>query len=209
MKKAVVGLLAVVVLIMTLMSLPDKDTVEATSAYKEEIEKERTKKDEDFVTEDWSPLEDEDKSTFHGLHYFAVNPVFKVEASLEWMGFKQAFIVNTTQGKSRRYLKSAVAKFELEGKEIYLTLLKPQLAQKGMENVYTLAFTDETSGRTSYGAGRYLELELETGSLSTTIDFNKAFNPYCAYNKKFDCVIPPSENHIAVAIDAGEKTYPH
>jgi uncharacterized protein (DUF1684 family) len=70
-----------------------------------------------------------------------------------------------------------------------------------------LAFGDETSARETYGAGRYLDVQKVPGSKTITLDFNKAYNPYCAYNETFSCPLPPQENLLQVAIKAGEQTY--
>ena len=71
-----------------------------------------------------------------------------------------------------------------------------------------LPFNDTTNGKTSYGGGRFIDIEIpEKGNSSIIIDFNKAYNPYCAYNKRWSCPLVPSENWLKIAVLAGEKKF--
>ncbi len=109
-----------------------------------------------------------------------------------------------TDGSSESYIKHSYAEFELEGLTRRLLLL--QASDEPDKKKFFLAFADETSGESTYGGGRYINLR-QDGSRSITIDFNLAYNPYCAYNPDFACPIPPKENILDIAIPAGEKNY--
>ena len=109
-----------------------------------------------------------------------------------------------TDGSVERYLRHSFAEFELMGESVRLLLL--QAADETDKRNFFLAFADDTSGRESYGGGRYLNLR-QDGQQSITIDFNLAYNPYCAYNPDFACPIPPKENILDIPIRAGEKNY--
>jgi len=109
-----------------------------------------------------------------------------------------------TDGSVERYLRHSFAEFELKGESVRLLLL--QAADETDKKNFFLAFADDTSGGESYGGGRYLNLR-QDGQQSITIDFNLAYNPYCAYNPDFACPIPPKENILDIPIRAGEKNY--
>ncbi|MEH0155053.1 DUF1684 domain-containing protein [Limibacter armeniacum] len=175
--------------------------------YMAEIEAFRKENHEKFLKESESPLEQEDRAYFEGLKYFEPDPVFNVKADLEWVGFKDVMTVKTSKGNDRRYVKKAYAVFTLKGEEYRVALLQDEFPIKGMENLLILAFTDETSGHETYGAGRYINLEVKGNQKQVDLDFNKAYNPYCAYNTNYDCVIPPQGNHLDIQVLAGEKTY--
>ncbi|MCB0475507.1 MAG: DUF1684 domain-containing protein, partial [Flavobacteriaceae bacterium] len=100
--------------------------------------------------------------------------------------------------------------FELNGQSLKLHVYQNQelIKQAEYENHIFIPFTDLSSGNESYGGGRYIDLEIPRGD-TLVIDFNKAYNPYCAYNHKYSCPIPPRENSLPVAIHAGVKAFKH
>ncbi|GAA4828459.1 DUF1684 domain-containing protein [Algivirga pacifica] len=206
MKKIILGLIAVIGVAIAIYTATERTDIPVNENYEKEIQAHRKDLDEDFRGEG-SPLREEERNTFEGLSYFPINPDFKVKAELEWVPYQQRLDIPTTQGKMRTYLKRAIAHIELMGGHYHLSLLQDEFPPKGMENTYTLAFTDKTSGHTTYGGGRYLNVEVSGGQREVVIDFNKAYNPYCAYNPDYDCVIPLKDNHIGVAVKAGEKAY--
>jgi uncharacterized protein (DUF1684 family) len=108
-----------------------------------------------------------------------------------------------TGEKTRDYVTYAIAHFELEGKPLRLSLYKQ--VGTGLDYMF-IPFKDLTSGVETYGGGRFIDCETVAAD-SLLIDFNLAYNPYCAYNEKYSCPIPPAENHLAVRIEAGEKNY--
>ena len=160
---------------------------------------------ENFLRNDEeSPLPDSLKTLFTGLDYFDPNPGFKIRASMEILPGNSVINIPTSDGQVRKYIRYAYARFELQGKPQQVTLL--QLADGESEGNLFLPFGDLTNGRTTYGGGRYLDLESTTRN-KITIDFNLAYNPYCVYNADYSCPIPPSENQLDIEIEAGAKDF--
>lgn len=158
----------------------------------------RQAKDEALKTEKDSPIED--KTKFKGLHYFEVNPVYKVVATLDKLTSGQSIKIAMTGGETEEYEAFANLKFELDGKKCALKVFKTP------EGNLFLPFRDLTSNKETYGAGRYLDLKMEDiKNQSIEIDFNLCYQPYCAYNPSFTCPVPPAENFLNVALKVGEK----
>jgi uncharacterized protein len=173
-------------------------------AYINAIEKERDEKNRFMKFNKESPIPVEFKDSFNSLEYFPVDAKYKVKARLEPINENKLLVLPTNDGSEERYIKFAYAHFILDGKQQKLLILEPMIRQ--FRTRLFLIFTDETSGEESYGAARYLDLQRESDQ-SITIDFNKAYNPYCAYNEGFSCPLPPAGNHISVPIKAGEKDF--
>ena len=171
--------------------------------YPELIQQERRDKDDFLRTSPESPLEEADKKKFQGLDYYPVDETFKVSATLEFIPSKEVVTMPTSDGKDKQYRKYAYARFQLNNKALQLVLYQPM--QKP-DNLLFLPFADGTSALETYGAGRYLDFEMPDDD-ELTIDFNLAYNPYCAYNDKYSCPLPPRENFLAIAIEAGEKNF--
>ncbi len=191
---AVVGL--VIITIYTFQG-----TSQHTEGYIEEIEAQRTEKDQEFKTSEDTPLTEEQQEIFTALNYFPVAEKYKVKAELHKNPREQKIKIAITDGTQREYLVFGNAHFHLEGKELNVTVYAPL---KEDADYLFIPFYDETSAEQSYGGGRYVEPELIDGG-TLEIDFNIAYNPYCAYNHKYRCPIPPQENNLRVAILAGEK----
>lgn len=160
----------------------------------------RKEKDEFFGTSHHSPLGHGDRSGFDGLNYFDPDPDMVFTVPVE-PGDGSEIRVETSDEREKVYTHAGVVKFEVGGEPVELTLY--DTGHPG----YFLPFRDSTSGKTTYGAGRYLDLEPnEDGTV--TIDFNMAYNPSCVYDEGFSCPIPPVNNWLQVPIEAGEKNYP-
>ncbi len=160
----------------------------------------RAEKDQFFRDHPQSPLPPHERHDFEGLRYFEPNPHLDLE--LEPTPTDGApIMVQTSDGQVREYHRAATVSFDVAGEEVTLTLLS-QPERPG----YFLAFRDGTSGEDTYGAGRYLDLD-EAQNGTVHIDFNMAYNPYCAYNDAYSCPLPPHENWLRVPIEAGEKDY--
>jgi uncharacterized protein (DUF1684 family) len=173
--------------------------------YRKEIEKEREEKDNFMRTSSASPLLSQ-KNNFKGLLYFPVDEKYKIIADLGILEERKVVLLSTNDGKEQRYMEYGYATFDLDG--IHNKLLILEVMEMGpYRGKLFLAFGDETSARETYGAGRYLDINKVPGSSTITLDFNKAYNPYCAYNDTYSCPIPPTENLLQVAIKAGEKNY--
>lgn len=136
------------------------------------------------------------------LSYFPVDKKFKVIANIKRIDDGGELVVGTSDGLNRVYIKHAWLEFSLEQKPLRLLVLK---SQDG-EGLF-LAFADQTSDNATYGGGRYINLGFSDQAEKITLDFNKAYNPYCAYTASYSCPLPPLENYLKVAITAGEKNY--
>lgn len=195
-----IGLIAVITLII--FSLQGGKSAANYQAF---IEKERLEKDEYMKSEEGSPFL-KDTIPFQGLKYFPVNEKYKIKAKLEPIEDKKVLLLGTSDGKEQKYLEYAYAIFELDGVENKLLIL--ELMDSGpLRGKLFLAFADESSGIETYGAGRYLDVKKVPAATSIELDFNLAYNPYCAYTENFSCPFPPKENILKVALLAGEKNY--
>ncbi len=157
-----------------------------------------------------SPLTEEDLKRFKALDFFEINEKYKVEATLELTPNTPIFEMKTTTDRFPLYKKYATAKFSIDGKAHEISIYQHQNLETSIEfdNHLFLPFNDLTNGISSYGGGRYIDIEIPTKNSKTiTIDFNKAYNPYCAYNYKYSCPIPPTENNLQIEIKAGVKSY--
>ena len=142
----------------------------------------------------------DERQAFDGLRYYEPNDALSLQLEIE-PAEGNKIRVQTSDGQVREYIRAATVSFDVEGAPTTLTLL----SQPGRPG-YFLPFRDSTSGKVTYGAGRYLDLE-EARDGMVSIDFNLAYNPYCAYNEAYSCPLPPHENWLQVPIAAGEKDY--
>lgn len=197
-KLLLVGVVAALVLIILYTF---QGTNQQTDGYIEEIEAQRIEKNHEFKTSDDTPLTEEQKELFTELRYFPVAEKYKVKAELQKNPREQKIKIAITDGTQREYLIFGNAHFHLEGKELDVTVYAPVDKE---DDYLFIPFYDETSADQSYGGGRYVEPELIDGG-TLEIDFNTAYNPYCAYNHTYRCPIPPQDNNLKVAILAGEK----
>lgn len=163
-----------------------------------------------FANTEESPLTKEDVKTFKALDFFKIDEKYSVEASFELTPDAPVFEMQTTTDRLPLYKKYGVASFTLNGKDCTLSLYQNQQYMTSLEhgNLLFLPYNDLSNGGASYGGGRFIDIETpEKGSKTIVIDFNKSYNPYCAYNHKYSCPIPPSENNLNIEILAGVKTY--
>lgn len=176
-------------------------------SYNQDIQRYRDQKSESFRNDDFGPLR---KENINYLDYFPANEEYVVRARVQPLYGEKTFRMPTYDGTSNPYKRYALLTFNLHGHEYQLTAYqsaslfdKPQYA-----NYLFLPFLDKSNESSTYGGGRYIELDasqIKDGMI--TIDFNKAYNPYCAYSSGYRCPQPPSENSLPIAILAGEKKY--
>jgi len=164
-----------------------------------ELEEFRAEKDEFFGSHPQSPLTREQKRNFAGLKYFPENEALCLEAKVDLLNDDQPIQMQTTTGGVQMYFRHGRFKFLVDGQETELTIYRG-------EHGYFLPFVDSLAGKETYSAGRYLEPEELPGDCFL-VDFNIAYNPYCAYNDAWSCPITPAENRVKVPIRAGEKTF--
>jgi uncharacterized protein len=159
----------------------------------------RAEKDEFFGGHPQSPLTREQKKDFKGLKYFPENDGLRLEVKVDEFTVKEGFDMQTSTGGVQHYEKFGRFSFDVEGQAADLTIYRS-------EHGFFLPFVDSLSGNETYPAGRYLEPEPLPGG-RFFIDFNLAYNPYCAYNEMWSCPITPAENRLKVPIRAGEKLF--
>ena len=166
------------------------------------LERFRQEKDESFRLDPQSPLTPEQQRSFTGLRYFPPNPALDLVVTLEMFPEQRTLEMQTTTGEVRTYVRLGRFAFEVEGQAASLTIYQADYGA-------FLPFVDSLAGVETYGAGRYLEPE-ELGDGRFHVDFNLAYNPYCAYNARWSCPITPAENRLSVPVRAGEKLFePH
>ncbi|MBI3573272.1 MAG: DUF1684 domain-containing protein [Candidatus Kerfeldbacteria bacterium] len=164
------------------------------------LEEFRQQKDNFFRQPD-SPLLPEDQAGFSGLKYFPENPSLRLTVALDEDVAHDFVMMPTSTGSQKRYVRGGKISFQVQGQPVAFFLYKDDTG-------WFLPFRDGTSDQETYGAGRYLEpREAEAGKL--LVDFNFAYNPYCAYNEHYSCPIPPRENWTKVRIEAGEMRFHH
>lgn len=161
----------------------------------------------DFIKEPRSPLKGKDTGF---IRFYPINRVYRVTATITITNKQDAFEMITHNGKKQQYRHFAVARFILKGKTYQLHLYQSLnlLQQKAYQKHLFLPFNDLTNYETTYAGGRYLDLSLDDIHNGTIIiDFNKAYNPYCAFKEAYSCPIPPAENRLALRIEAGEQLF--
>ncbi len=194
-----IALLIVVAVAVIFYSFLNSD-----EGYAADLLKERTATEELMRSSDESPF-GEEKKKFKGLNYFAPDLSYRISAKLVEIENKKTVVLPTSDGEEKKYLEYAYAEFQLNGEPCKLLIL--EITDGPYRGTLFLAFSDATSANETYGAGRYLELKKTPGASSITLDFNKAYNPYCAYSDNYSCPFPPQENSLKTAIRAGEKKY--
>ena len=159
----------------------------------------RAAKDDFFAHDHQSPLTRDQKRTFEGLHYFPEDPALNLEVQVEPFAAPDEIEMQTSTGEVQAYTRYGHFQFTVDGQLAELTVYES-------DGGYFLPFVDGLAPKETYGAGRYLEPE-PLGSDRFAVDFNLAYNPYCAYNERWSCPLTPFENHLKVPIRAGEKNF--
>ena len=145
------------------------------------------------------------------VRFFKINPEYKVTATVQKLNGEKFFNMSTSDGGGKQAIKYAVVSFLLYGKQykLYAYQLSNLLNSTEYKENFFIPFTDLTSGIGSYGGGRYIDFvvsDIKADNL-LVIDFNKAYNPYCAFRTGYSCPIPPAENNLGVQIKAGERDF--
>lgn len=144
------------------------------------------------------------------FRFYAAEPAYRVTAQFEPIADTVGFNIPTMAQTEKKFFRYGMLRFQIRGKFCQLTVF--QMASLRNSSQYRdylfVPFTDSTSGNSTYGGGRYIDLlttDIQQGNV--VLDFNKAYNPYCAYAPGYQCPIPPKENKLTVAIRAGEKVF--
>lgn len=161
-----------------------------------------------YANPEESPLEKEDLANFAGLDFFEIDPEYIVKAEFVRTPAEPPFTMKTSTERLPVYVKYGELYFTLKGKDFKLNVYQNQELTQDPEyfDYLFLPFTDLSNGRSTYGGGRYLDLRIPD-SKEVVLDFNKAYNPYCAYSGRYSCPIPPEENELETEILAGVKSF--
>lgn len=179
------------------------------TGWSESILADRAAKDRELRTDPDTPLPEKDVATFAGLEYWPPDPAYRFAGTIEVHDSPRRFTIVTTTGKERPCERYGQVAFEIRGKRCVLQvyrLLDSEPEPGGA--AFFVPFQDETTGKETYAAGRYVELDGPDGG-PFVLDFNRAYNPLCAYGapERFRCPVTPPENRLAVRIEAGERGY--
>ena len=155
-----------------------------------------------------SPLMEKDLVVFKGLDFFPIDEKLIVKATFIRTKKETVFQMKTSTSRLPEYKKYGELHFSLEGQKYQLNVYQNMdlIQKKGYKDYLFLPFSDLTNGKETYIGGRYIDLRIQKGT-TWTIDFNKAYNPYCAYNYKYSCPIVPLDNDLPIAIKAGVKKF--
>ena len=177
-------------------------------SFKEEVKQFQQELNDQYSDSAHSPLLDKDRLNFNGHDFFEPNPVFYVQAKFKRTKNEEVFEMKTSTSRRPTYKKYGEIKFKINGKKFKLNIYQNQRLMNNelyADHLF-LPFTDLTNGEESYGGGRYIDLTI-SDSKTMIINFNKAYNPYCCYNSRYSCPIPPKENHLNIKVTAGVKAF--
>jgi hypothetical protein len=193
--------LIVIVFISTLSCAQSKTPVLGDTEFQRELNAE-------YKDATSSPLKDKDRKVFKGLDFFKFDSSYIVKAHLKRTPDSEWFDMKTTTSRVSPERIYGILTFELKGQTYTLNVYqgKDIMKREGLEDYLFLPFIDDTNGEESYGGGRYIDLRIPEGD-TIEIDFNKAYNPYCAYNEKYSCPIVPRVNYLALEVRAGVKAF--
>ena len=175
--------------------------------FTKEIAKHRALYKNEFLTDKNSPLKKEDLKF---LQFYAANPSYKVKTYFTKTIDTTGFDMLTHSGKIKKYYVFGFVTFTLKKQVFKLFIYQSEQLKttKGLEDYLFIPFTDETNSTATFGGGRYLDFkEKDIVNNQLLIDFNKCYNPYCAYKGVYNCPIPPKENDLKITIEAGEKLF--
>lgn len=179
----------------------------AQSGWFSQLMEDRQKHNEELKTEADSPIPDSLRANFTGLRYFDPSNNFLTTAEFVRLKKPKTIWFATSNGKEKEYIHFAELRFQLLGKSYVLAAYySPSVRQReGFSKHVFVPFKDLTNRVETYGGGRYLDLTEPEGN-SIELDFNRAYNPYCAYADGYSCPKVPEENYLNLRIEAGEKT---
>lgn len=195
-------ILPLTTLLFSLCSLAYSQTI-----YQQNIEW-RKNQNEEFRNPEQSPLTEEDRKKFDSISFFPIDEAYHVKALVTLTPDSVPFKMKTSTDRLPDYRQWGMAQFSLEGKQFSIPVYQNLglMNRPGLEDYLFIPFTDLTNGVSTYGGGRYVEARIPEND-TFIIDFNKAYNPYCAYNDRYSCPIPPAANHLNVEIKAGELAF--
>ncbi|MBD2721518.1 DUF1684 domain-containing protein [Hymenobacter armeniacus] len=174
-------------------------------AYAARLRKARAEKNRAFRQSPTSPLDSAQRAAFDSLKYYPADLTLVLDAALTRNATPDTALIQMSDNRAEKYLRWGQAKFRVDNQVQQLALYRKA---DGKDSTLFIPFTDATNGRETYGGGRYLDAPLpEPDAAEIQLDFNQAYNPYCAYNNAYSCPVPPAENRLRVPIAAGEKSF--
>jgi uncharacterized protein len=189
-------------IVLTVLAFLGQAALAQSSAYSDSLSRFRN----DYITTH-EVVKDQDRKF---LRFFPIDSAYRVICRFEQVSHGNWFQMNTSGLVRKTYRSFGKLSFIIQGKTLHLYIYQSQslLNSKDYKDYLFIPFTDETTGKESYGGGRYLEARLnEIKNNTLELDFNKSYNPYCAYTSGYNCPIPPAENNLPVSILAGEMNY--
>ncbi|MDH7911220.1 DUF1684 domain-containing protein [Winogradskyella sp. SYSU M77433] len=194
-------LLVIFTLALCLGCTQEKTTTKGDTEWQKEM-------NSDFKDASKSPLKAKDLKAFEGLDFFKFDSTYVVKAVLKKTPDSEWFKMKTTTSRESEERVFGILSFELKGQKFQLNVYqgKDLMTTEGYEDYLFLPFLDDTNGDATYGGGRYIDLRIPEGD-EIEIDFNKAYNPYCAYNEKYSCPIVPRVNYLSTEVEAGVKAF--
>jgi len=181
----------------------------AAQSYKDSIAKHREHYIKELLEDKRAPIKPHQAKD---IHFFAADPAYRVWAEVKETPGSQPFMIPTRSGKQKPFREYATLTFKLKGENYVLHAYQgiDLIKDTAYNNYLFIPFRDQTNYESTYGGGRYIDLSInDIVNGRIVLDFNKCYNPYCAYADGFNCPIPPSENSLQIDIPAGEKTFIH
>lgn len=179
------------------------------SNYLQEIKAWQEELNQEYLDPNKSPLNNKDRHNFKGHEFYPVQEKYKVIARFEPTPESRPFPLATSKGTTKSYKRIGILHFQLDGEDYTLEAYVQQMrfSIPGQPVYVFLPLVDETTGNETYGAGRYMHYEGIPEGNVWVIDFNKLYNPYCAYSDNYECPKVPEANYLPIKIEAGIKGY--
>jgi len=199
--------LALLFLATLLLSCSTKKQLTSTTSYSDQITHHQTEYKAEFIKDERAPLNEEDLKY---MHFYPADKSYNCDCTVKLTPDAKPFELSTYSGITKPFRQYGIATCDINQKEtkVHLYTSLRTIAMPGYKDYLFLPFKDVTNGEYTYGGGRYIDLK--TGDIQdgkVTIDFNKCYNPWCAYSDGYNCPIPPIENHFEMEIKAGEKMW--
>ncbi|MCK0160331.1 DUF1684 domain-containing protein [Allomuricauda sp. F6463D] len=185
-----------------------EEVANADSDLVADILKYQKRQNESFKDPDTSPLPDKYRKDFEGLDFFEPDTTFVVKARFERTPDAKPFFMPSTTDLQTQEVVYGIAHFTLNETKYQLEVYQSLdlIEEEEFVDYLFLPFLDNTNGVETYGGGRYIDLSIPEGE-TLIIDFNKAYNPYCVYNKKYSCPLVPRQNYLRTNVRAGMKNF--
>jgi len=196
-------------IILLFISACGSQKVVTSKTYISEIKAVQAKLNAEFANPKESPLDKKDLANFKSLDFYPIDAKYRITARFVKNENPVVFEMPTNTKRKPKYIKYGDAYFTLEGKEFHLEIYQNQanLQSEEYKDYLFAPFNDYTNGFETYGGGRYLDLHIPKTENQIIIDFNKAYNPYCAYSHRWSCPLIPSANYLKIDIKAGVKKF--